>query len=250
MQSTTSVIELLERWSIDDFSVHRAVDDALLVTVRQREGDAERFAEFRRWLRATPAFRAAEEAGLSYLLPEPDGGIDGMVRARVGEKDVVFLFQTKATAAPMPPQERSTYDVDFAAWARRQAALIRAGHWEHIDASNVADEIDDLSKRQQHELRSRLRVLIVHVLKWDHQPERRSRSWALTIREQQVRIEDVLAVSPSLQALLVDYVQAVYESARDLAALETGLPDSTFPPAMPYTVEQVLSIRPKPEDQA
>ena len=41
-----------------------------------------------------------------------------------------------------------------------------------------------MGEEQYDKLESALRVLMLHLLKWDHQPSMRSRSWTLTIREQ------------------------------------------------------------------
>lgn len=248
------VIELLERSGIQDYTVHRVPNDALHVTVHERREDAQRVNAFRLWLRT--AYSVSSDStvppGFSLLLPEPgaDSGIDFMVRARVGGENVVFLFEAKHVDLPLSSADRSTYDGDFAVWARHQAGFIREGRWDHVDAENVAEEIDDLSRRQQHELRSRLRVLIMHVLKWEYQPECRSRSWAATIREQQTQIEDVVAMSPSLANVLPGYAEAVYDVARELAGLETGLPPSKFPVTLPYSVEHLLRIRPAFETEA
>src|SRR6202046_5987948 len=74
-------------------------------------------------------------------------------------------------------------------WALHQAELLRAGRLAEIDPVAVAEEIDDVGEEQYDKLESALRVLMLHILKWDHQPSMRSRSWTLTIREQRKRAE-------------------------------------------------------------
>ena len=78
-------------------------------------------------------------------------------------------------------------EADLYSWALRQAELLRAGRLSEIDAVAIAEEIDDVGEEQYDKLESALRVLMLHLLKWDHQPDRRSRSWTLTIREQRRR---------------------------------------------------------------
>ena len=41
-----------------------------------------------------------------------------------------------------------------------------------------------MGEEEYDKLESALRVLMLHLLKWDHQPDMRSRSWTLSIREQ------------------------------------------------------------------
>jgi len=58
--------------------------------------------------------------------------------------------------------------------------LLRAGRASEADLEHIAEEIEALGRRERRELLSRLGVLMAHLLKWQVQPERRSRSWALT----------------------------------------------------------------------
>lgn len=46
----------------------------------------------------------------------------------------------------------------------------------------------------------------MHLLKWDHQPERRTRSWALTIQDAQVKVARLLNENPSLKGALSELV--------------------------------------------
>ena len=78
-------------------------------------------------------------------------------------------------------------EADLYSWAVRQAELLREGRLAEIDAAAIAEEIDDVGEEEYHRLESALRVLMLHLLKWDHQPERRSRSWTLSILEHRRR---------------------------------------------------------------
>ena len=86
------------------------------------------------------------------------------------------------------------YDHDFNAWTQQQAALLREGKWQALDYAHLAEEVEDLSRRERQALRNRLIVLLVHLLKWRYQPTRRerSRSWYYTIREQRLALSEVL----------------------------------------------------------
>ena len=57
-----------------------------------------------------------------------------------------------------------------------------------------------MSRRQHRTFTSRLIVLVLHLLKWRHQPERRSPSWRHTIIEQRQRLTRLLQDNPSLRA--------------------------------------------------
>jgi hypothetical protein len=129
---------------------------------------------------------------------------------------------------------------DLYSWATRQAALLREGRIAEIDAAAIAEEIDDVGDEQYHRLESALRVLLHHLLKWDHQPTGRSRSWVITIREQRRRAGRQLKKNPGLKARLNEALVEAYEDARDEAARETGLPTRTFPVKNPFAFADVM----------
>ncbi len=136
------------------------------------------------------------------------------------------------------------YEEDFYAWTQTTAALIREGKWHDLDREAVAEEIESLGKSDWRELASRIAVLLRHLLKWRYQPERRQRgrSWRSTIWEQRSRLRRLLRQSPSLAPLVPLTLQEEYAEARQRASEETGLPLATFPPACPWTAEQVLDV--------
>jgi hypothetical protein len=134
----------------------------------------------------------------------------------------------------------SLYDQDFYQWTQEQAGLLKIGALSQLDVENLIEEIESMGKSQKKELISRLTVLIAHLLKWDYQPERRGRSWELTIKAQRVQIRRHISENPSLKSMLLNAVILAYEVATISAAAETGLPESAFPETCPYTVEQLM----------
>lgn len=135
---------------------------------------------------------------------------------------------------------QSLYEKDFCAWVQIQSALIRQKKWADIDVSNLVEEIESLGRQQRSELRNRLSVLLRHLLKWEYQPEKRSRSWRNIIRIQRIEINDLIADSPSLKPYLQEAIGRSYEKAMIAASDETGLLESTFPIEASYTAQQIL----------
>jgi hypothetical protein len=133
------------------------------------------------------------------------------------------------------------YEGDVVAWAYEQAALLRSGRLDCIDALNIAEEIEAVAKSEKRELASRFAVLLCHLLKWQYQPARRSQSWQRTMRDQRAAIADVLAQMPSLKPLLDDerWVAHAFNDAVRLASEQTGLEE--FPDTCPWTVRQFLN---------
>ena len=132
------------------------------------------------------------------------------------------------------------YDRDFHAWATEQAALLRAGRVGEVDLEHLAEEIDSLGRAEKRELVNRLAVLLLHMLKWEFQPERRGKSWQFTIEEQRRQLVIHLDENPSLRAWQDDAMIQAYGDAVLRAERETGLPRGYFPWACLWTFGQVL----------
>lgn len=136
------------------------------------------------------------------------------------------------------------YDEDFTLWTEQQAALLRrraAGELVNdadLDWQNIAEEIESVGGNTRRELRNRMARLLQHLLKWQYQPEHRSRSWRSTIRTQRQEIEDLLSDNPSLRSKLPELFLGAYPRARTDALDETGLLD--LPQTSPFTIEQAL----------
>jgi hypothetical protein len=133
------------------------------------------------------------------------------------------------------------YDQDFYAWANEQARLLRDGHLTQADIEHIAEEIESMGKTEKRELVSRLEVLLMHLLKWQYQPERRGKSWSNTIRVQRNRIVAHLADNPSLKSQLQAAVWMAYENARIETSAETDLDEALFPETCPWQPEDILT---------
>ena len=139
------------------------------------------------------------------------------------------------------PRDAAAYDEDFFAWTEEQARLLRAGEFSQLDIANVAEEMEDMGRSIRRELRNRLSVLTMHLLKWRYQPGYRSPSWSGTISEQREQIADLISESPSLKPVLAQEFTKMYRSAVNKAMSETGLPEATFPADCPFTPDQILA---------
>jgi hypothetical protein len=141
----------------------------------------------------------------------------------------------EADLAPGDEPLRADYERDFYSWSLDQARHLRDGNFDALDRANLAEEIESLGREQFNKLVSALRVLLAHMLKWDHQPSLRSRSWALSIEEQRLEIADVLADNPGLKPRIGEAIARAYRRARIEAAKETGLDETKFPATCPYS---------------
>jgi len=133
------------------------------------------------------------------------------------------------------------YEIDFYQWTQEQAKFLREKSWNCLDVPNLLEEIESLGKQQRQELRTRLGILLGHLLKWEFQPSYRSKSWTATIREQRRQALRLLKESPSLQPYLPEAIEDAYQSGLNLAVSETQLDYEDFPQECPYSEEQILN---------
>ncbi|RVU14627.1 DUF29 domain-containing protein [Methylobacterium oryzihabitans] len=134
-----------------------------------------------------------------------------------------------------------THDGDTHAWAQRQAEHLRRRDWARLDPDNLADEIEEMGRELYNKLESALRIILLHLLKWDHQPGRRTRSWTVSIRTQRIVAARLLDRHGSLRGRFAAAVDDAYRLAAIEAAGETGLDDDVFPETCPYTTAEIMT---------
>jgi hypothetical protein len=145
--------------------------------------------------------------------------------------------------AKTPAATVALYERDPYAWSLEQASLLKSGRLDEIDAENIAEEILDVGRTEYRVLEGALRVLLMHMLKWDYQPERRSRSWQATIAVQRKHALRQLQENPSLTQRRDEAVQNAYQDARALASGETDIELARFPETCPYDWQEMTTRR-------
>ena len=141
------------------------------------------------------------------------------------------------------------YDRDFYAWANEQAALLREGKLSDADIEHIAQEIESMGKTEKRELASQLTLLLLHLLKWKFQSEKRTPSWEASIKVQRDLLADHLEDNPSLKPLIPAVTVKSYRIAVVEAVAETGLPEPAFPKTCPWPFDQMMDADFWPEEQ-
>lgn len=134
----------------------------------------------------------------------------------------------------------ASYERDFALWIDTQLEILRARKFELLDLDNVIEEFDAMGKNHRRELKSRLQVMLIHLLKCQFQPDHKSRNWLDTLREQRAELASLIADSPSLRPHVAEVAAATYASAVDRAVIQTRMDHNCFPHENPYTPDQLL----------
>ncbi len=138
------------------------------------------------------------------------------------------------------------YDQDYCLWLETTAKLLRDAYsersyrqLEYLDFEHLIEEIEDMEKDKRREIKNRLIVLLMHLLKYQYQPKKCSSSWVWTIWEQFYQIESLLADSPSLKPYYLEIFSDCYLKAVRAASTETKLPINSFPTESPFLPENL-----------
>ncbi|MBD1825867.1 DUF29 domain-containing protein [Cyanobacteria bacterium FACHB-DQ100] len=136
--------------------------------------------------------------------------------------------------------QRLLYETDYVQWIETTVERLRNGDYDSVDWENLLDEIEDMARSQRRSLKSNLIVVLLHLLKWQYQSEKRSGCWESSLLEHRHRLQDDIQDSPSLKPYLETILAESYIRATKQAKAETGLPLQTFPSECPYDVASIL----------
>ena len=141
----------------------------------------------------------------------------------------------------------SLYEQDYYLWLQTTANQLREKKFAEVDLANLIEEIESVGRSEKSALVSNLQIVLMHLLKYKYQPEKRSNSWLFTIFEHRDRLLEAFEVSLSLKPYFREVFAKCYTKARKKASLETGLPISTFPTESPFTPEESLNTEYLPD---
>jgi len=133
------------------------------------------------------------------------------------------------------------YLADFNSWIDQTAQLLRESRWHEVDVPHLIEEVEGLGKSERRGIASQLTRLLLHLLKWQYQTQRRSDSWLDSITDARTQIELAIEDSPSLISYPVEQLEESYQRARRQAAKQTSMAIAMFPDVCPYSPELVLA---------
>ncbi|MDB9440593.1 MAG: DUF29 domain-containing protein [Sphaerospermopsis kisseleviana] len=145
-----------------------------------------------------------------------------------------------AMSLPKTPSP-TLYETDYLQWIETTLSKLQNQDYTNVDWENLIEEIADMGRSERKSLKSNLIVILLHLLKWQFQPNQRSGSWESSIIEHRRRVQESLQDSPSLQPYLEEIFTECYTQAVKQAKAETGLPRESFPVICPYHLQQVIS---------
>ncbi|MGF1479351.1 MAG: DUF29 domain-containing protein [Cyanophyceae cyanobacterium] len=137
---------------------------------------------------------------------------------------------------------KNLYDTDFWLWIQQTAQQLKAKDFDTVDWDNLIEEIEALGRSEKKALLNNAKIVLLRLLKWKYQSDKRSNSWLSSINEHRERLEVDFQESPSLKRFYNENFEALYQRARRRAAIETRLALKSFPEQSPFTPEQVLDL--------
>jgi hypothetical protein len=115
-----------------------------------------------------------------------------------------------------------SYDANFYTWTDAQASILRRLQPAALDWRNLIEEMKGLARADEREHVSQLAVLLMHLLKWRYQPNKRNSSWEASIENARGQIDFLLQRSPSLATKSSAALDHAYRLARRRAGAEMG----------------------------
>jgi len=138
------------------------------------------------------------------------------------------------------PKTNSLYAQDYHLWLEHTVDLLKNKNFLELELENLIEEIESMGRSDKNALRSNLRLLLMHLLKYKFQPQNRANSWLYTIYEHRQRLQEAFIDSPSLKSYYTEVFESCYQHARKEASIETGLPLSIFPKDYPFSIDETL----------
>lgn len=115
-------------------------------------------------------------------------------------------------------QQKALYEQDLQLWFEEIIAKLRAQKLDELDIDHLIEEIEGLAGRDRREVRSRLKVLLTHLLKRIYiDSTYDNRGWENIIRQQRDELQVLLEQSPSLE----QYFAEVFDDAWQYALRST-----------------------------
>ena len=138
------------------------------------------------------------------------------------------------------------YEKDETAWLDAMAELVQFGQRESLDLPNLHDYLTSMANRDRKEVFHRMVQLMMHLLKWHFQPEKRGNTWSASIRFLREELNwDCNA--GTLRNYAKSTLDVAYEKARIEAAYQSGLPREAFPEQLGMTLDELLADTELPE---
>ena len=133
------------------------------------------------------------------------------------------------------------YQSDVVAWAQEQAALLRAGQLDEIDAEHIAEEIEDVARAEIRDLAKRAAVLVRYIMEFNLAPGVNREP---AIRHYRASIARRLQRTPSLNEAIADpefWLDVWDDAILGILSEHPETDAAKLPATCPWSALQILS---------
>ena len=138
-------------------------------------------------------------------------------------------------------KSNNSYENDFYKWTQIQSSLLKKNEFSKLDLDHIIEEIETLGRSERSSLKSQFVRLLQHMLKYKYQIEKRTKSWAKTIANSRLEIDEIVKENPSLKREIPALINDAYLLARKKAHIETGIDIKKFPVECPWSNKDILN---------
>jgi Domain of unknown function DUF29 len=82
-----------------------------------------------------------------------------------------------------PFHSTDLHATDYVQWIESTVAKLQRQDYANVDWHNLIEEIEEMGRSERKSLKSNFIVVVLHLLKWQYQPQLRGGSWAGSIVE-------------------------------------------------------------------
>ena len=128
------------------------------------------------------------------------------------------------------------------AFLEEHAEQLKDGKATPEQVKEMVNELLEMSASEEREFKSRLKQLYLHMLKYQTQIDKQTRSWIESILHQSDDLIDFVK-DKSLVRRILPEIPTIFDRARRLAIKETCLPDRAFIKEVPadWTLENLTN---------
>ncbi|WP_422136506.1 DUF29 domain-containing protein [Endozoicomonas sp. ALD040] len=152
----------------------------------------------------------------------------------------------------------SLYKTDYTQWLTQQRELLAQRQFDKLDIDNLLEAMEQRMGDTKKELRSYLRTLLIHLLKYAYQKlvlkdswveDKVLYTWIPSINNPRVDIKDHIKENPCLQPKIDEVLAEAYSQAKKEAVKQMNkyikieskrLNKSGFPEYCPWTFEKIM----------
>ncbi|OKH18112.1 DUF29 family protein [[Limnothrix rosea] IAM M-220] len=136
---------------------------------------------------------------------------------------------------------------DFYQWLTQIPSQMQASNLPKKDIDQLCRVLKLMAIDEELKIKSTLRLLLLQLLKWQHQPQNRCHRWVETMSEYRYQLNDYFTASPTLKDFAESVLFDCYQAACATMSIEDHVPVEHFPAAsfpkdVPFSMAEISDL--------